>query len=260
MIFGIIITSVIHEEQKEGAVRTGGNEALLTNKSMIMITENIHHEMNTPLEVIDNKIQKIKMKMKKLDPLKLVQIEDDFEFIDTSSAQIRNILEKMKTFKNLRYSKKNQNIHKIFSNVFKMISMSSTNFEFSISDELKSVTINEDALTSSDLLNIGINHVKNSLEGGASKVYIIFEKIENDNLYIRIIDNGNGIAKNNQKKIFNPNFSTKSDFEGLRGNGMYLNKQIMNNAGGDIKLISSTKKGTTIGLNFHIKKQGVKNG
>jgi sensor histidine kinase regulating citrate/malate metabolism len=137
-----------------------------------------------------------------------------------------------------------------------MISMSSSNFEFSISDELKNLYVNESKLTSSDLLNIGINHVKNSLEGGASKVYIIFEKVENNMLYIRIIDNGNGIPDELQDKIFNPNFSTKKDFEGMRGNGMYLNKQIMNNAGGSIKLISSSKKGTTIRLKFQIK--GVK--
>ncbi|RLC47060.1 MAG: hypothetical protein DRH57_04830, partial [Candidatus Cloacimonadota bacterium] len=123
--------------EKENAIRQNvGNEALLANKSMIMITENIHHELNTPLEIIDNKIEKIhkviddylvgeykffqkysssidtngltreeweKIEKRGIDA-KLIKLTPDFEFIRTSSEQIYNILEKMKGFKHMRYS------------------------------------------------------------------------------------------------------------------------------------------------------------
>ena len=49
--------------------------------------------------------------------------------------------------------------------------------------------------------------------------------------------------------FFEPNFSTKGDFSMARGNGMYLNKTILNNIGGDVELVfSRTGEGTTIRL------------
>ena len=65
---------------------------------------------------------------------------------------------------------------------------------------------------------------------------------------MRIIDNGSGIPSSAEKKIFDPNFSTKSQDNSIRGNGMYLNRQIIRQGGGDTKVIETSKAGTTIEL------------
>jgi len=264
--------NAIKKEKEESILINAGSEALLANKSMINITENIHHELNTPLEVIDNKIEKIHNELstflieeyiitEEITTLpeeriqrnkRLVKLNKDFEFIKTSSEQIYAVLEKMKGFKHLRYSNGNKSLKNIIDGGFKIINISNTNFEHKIDQKLDNYKIGTDKLKNADLLSILLNHFKNSLEANASKILILFNKVEDNTLYFRIIDNGNGIPLKAQKKIFSANFSTKKSDSGIRGNGMYLNKLIINNAGGEIELISSSNKGTTIELRLPI--------
>jgi len=268
IIYLIPLISSIKEEKEEALLMSAGSEALLANKSMINITENIHHELNTPLEVIDNKIEKIHAELSAFlleeyemtEHIKnipqdrvqrnrrLVKLNEDFEFIKTSSEQIYAVLEKMKGFKHLRYSNGNKSLKNIVDGGFKIINISNTNFEYKVDNNLSKYKIGSDKLKNADFLSIILNHIKNSLEANASKIFILFGKFEDNNIYMRIIDNGNGIPEKAQKNIFAANFSTKSSDSGIRGNGMYLNKQILVNAGGDIRLISSSNKGTTLEL------------
>jgi signal transduction histidine kinase len=262
------IYNIIKKEKEELILINIGVEASLANKSMINITENIHHELNTPLEVIDNKIEKIHKELSifllqeyeiigNIDTIsedriyrnkRLLKLNEDFGFIKTSSEQIYAVLEKMKGFKHLRYSNGNKSIKNIIDGGFKIINISNSNFEYKVDNELENYKIGTDKLKNADFLSIILNHLKNSLEAFASKIFILFNKYENDKIYIRIIDNGNGIPEDIQKKIFTPNFSTKNSDSGIRGNGMYLNKHVLSHTGGDINLISSSKKGTTIEL------------
>jgi len=257
------------------------NEALLANKSMIMITENIHHELNTPLEIIDNKIEKIHNvfndyivseyencqniedndlviynieKRQKINK-RLVKLKPDFEFIKTSSEQIYNILEKMKGFKHMRYSNGNKTLTDIFESAFKIISISNSNYEYIIDEQLSNYSISSKTFRNADLLGIIINNIKNSLEASTSKFYIMINGYKKGFLKVRIIDNGSGIKKELIKKIFEPNFSTKSQDRSIRGNGMYLNKQILNQAGGDTYVVSSSSKGTTLELVIPVKER-----
>jgi len=274
----IPLYSSIKREKEEGLLLTAGSEALLANKSMINITENIHHELNTPLEVIDNKVEKIHGILSKflveeyeaighIDTIpedrilrnkRLVKLNEDFEFIKTASEQIYAVLEKMKGFKHLRYSNGNKSFKNIIDGGFKIINISNTNFEYKVDKELAKFSINSKNLVNADFLSIILNHIKNSLEANASKIFILYTKFDGNFVYIRIIDNGNGIPDSAKKKIFMPNFSTKISDTGIRGNGMYLNKHILNAAGGDIRLISTSKKGTTIELKVpaKLKKRG----
>lgn len=281
LIFIIPLLSTIRNEKNSAMLLLAGNEALLSNKSMINIAENIHHELNTPLEVIDNKIEKIhRILIKQImnndcrDAIdmtndctscdsvnliidkkeeKLAKLEGDFDFIKTSSEQIYNVLEKMKSFKHLRYSNGNKTIKDIIDGGFKIINISNTNFDYSVDVRLVNYGMDGTILKNADLLSIILNHIKNSLEANASKIYILFIGFDKNKLKIRIVDNGNGIPQDAIKNIFKPNFTTKAtDFE-IRGNGMYLNKHILNMAGGEIRLIESTKKGTTLELSIPAK-------
>ena len=253
LTFLIILLFSLKDERDISLRALAGNEALLANKSMILITENIHHELNTPMEVIDNKIYKLKnivdLYIKNTEDktdTKLKNISRDFELIVQSSEQIHTVLERMRGFKSLRYSNGNKSIYDILRGAFKVISISNSNFNFTIDEKLKLYSIHSNNIKNADLLNIIINHIKNSLEANSDNIHIIFKDINKGNLSIQIVDNGNGIPEKSQSNIFIANFSTKSiEANGIRGNGLYLNKYILETSGGGIQLVASNKYGTT---------------
>ena len=263
-LFPLIISIRIEKEQH--VLNTAGSEALMANNSMIMITENIHHELNTPLEVIDNKIEKIHRLIKRyvnvndnypnrreID-LKYIQLEEDFNFIKMSTEQIYNILEKMKEYKHLRYSNGNKSLLDIVSGAFKMIEISNSDYTYEMDKELINYGV-AGKITNSDLLNVFINHIKNSLEAGSSKVYVVINSVTDTHINVRIIDNGDGIDPKSIKSIFSPNFSTKTLEEETRGNGMYLNKHLMVSNGGNVSIVDTSRGGTTIEIKIPVYKK-----
>lgn len=263
----------INDEKDRSLLSIANNEVLLANNTMINITENIHHELNTPLEVIDNKTEKINRVLanflieehkatKNLRNIpkdrvernaKLASLSDDFDFVRTASEQIYSVLNKMKNFKQIRYSNGNKSIRDIIEGGFNIINISNTNFDYLIDYNLDKYVIGSEAIKNADLLSIILNHIKNSLEAGANKIYIVFVLETKKIIKFRIIDNGKGIPVYMQKNLFKPNFSTKSNESGIRGNGMYLNKYILNTVGGDVSLISTSYKGTTIEISIPAK-------
>lgn len=267
------------KEVKDHILQTIGSEAILANQSMVMITENVHHELNTPLEVIDNKIEKIHrcivdyllglveinsdnklINNPKFIALNrsLVNMEQDFTFVKTASEQIYSVLEKMKGFKHLRYSNGNKTLFDICEGAVKIMNISNSGFESSIDSNLKDYRIKhtgDKELKNVDLLNVILNHLKNSLEAKANNISLQLYSFNNNILKLHIIDNGNGITKEVINKIFLPNFSTKKETKAIRGNGMYLNKFIMEACGGDINVIDTSNNGTIIEIslqaNYH---------
>jgi PAS domain S-box-containing protein len=70
---------------------------------------------------------------------------------------------------------------------------------------------------------------------------------DEENIGIAISDKGEGIAKKNIKRIFEPFFSTRPDRVGL---GLTFVKRAVEEHGGTIQVESRLKKGTTITLTF----------
>lgn len=92
------------------------------------------------------------------------------------------------------------------------------------------------------------NMVKNAIDAmkGKGKLHLAIEE-ENDNVKITITDTGNGIPKNQFKKIFEPGFTTKKRGWGL---GLSLTKRIVEDYHkGRIKVLQSeVGKGTAMQL------------
>ncbi|MCK5677334.1 MAG: ATP-binding protein, partial [Flavobacteriaceae bacterium] len=177
------------------------------------------------------------------------EIEDDFKFIRTSSEQIYNVLEKMRSFKHLRYSNGNKSIKNVIDEGLKIIAMSNNNFTYKVDEKLNKYTLLGN-LKNADLLSIILNHLKNSLEADASQIVLMFVSCHKNVLTFRIIDNGKGIPADVLDTIFDANVSTKS---GIRGNGLYLNKHILNAQGGDVEVVQTSKHGTTIEISIMCK-------
>jgi signal transduction histidine kinase len=78
---------------------------------------------------------------------------------------------------------------------------------------------------------------------GYEPLVIISTKKLNDNLEIKIKDNGNGIPKNILDKIFQPFFTTKPTGQGT-GLGLSLAYDIVKAHGGEIKVVSKEGEGS----------------
>lgn len=88
-----------------------------------------------------------------------------------------------------------------------------------------------------------INIIQNAFEAVSEKGKVeISYKVENNNFIIAIHDNGKGISPQNQKRIFDLYFTTRSDGNGL---GLSIAQKIIAQHNGSIILSSLVNKGTT---------------
>lgn len=104
-------------------------------------------------------------------------------------------------------------------------------------------TVTEQIIIENDknqLSRIFINLIRNSIQASATVINVSIKKTDNI-LEIEFEDNGKGISLELQDKIFNENFSTKKQGMGL---GLKIAKKYLNSVNGDIKLESSSEKGT----------------
>ncbi len=89
------------------------------------------------------------------------------------------------------------------------------------------------------------NLVKNALhaiENQSNKKIVISLHREKDTVELSVSDNGIGISEENQEKIFEPKFTTKSGGSGL---GLAMVKSIVSSYNGTISLTSKEGKGST---------------
>ncbi|MGB4773141.1 MAG: ATP-binding protein, partial [Chitinophagaceae bacterium] len=95
-----------------------------------------------------------------------------------------------------------------------------------------------------NLMNNAFYAVKNNPEERKPRVSLVTEKKENE-VVIRIGDNGGGISEKNLKKIFQPFFTTKPTGEGT-GLGLSLSYDIITKGhGGKMEVQSVEQEGTT---------------
>lgn len=76
---------------------------------------------------------------------------------------------------------------------------------------------------------------------------------DNNNVTVRISDNGQGVPEQMRDKMFRPNFTTKSGGMGL---GLAITKNIIENSGGEIWFETETGKGSTFCFRLPIFKEG----
>jgi len=299
-IINVIIDYV--EYKKSAMLHMLNFNSMSTNKTLVHITENISHELSTPLEVISFKMFKIrkiintiindefsiwmkenctqtnsctkeekcllsdsnieilkqhflKSKNKKKYIDELLKIDNEFKYVDASIEQIGNILQKMKGFKSIKYSNGNKTLYDIIETSFQVMAISHKDFKWGIDEKFKKYRLcHKKCLHNGDLLNIMINHIKNSIEANATTISAHFIRYTNGFLYLYIKDNGSGIPRQFINTVFSPNISSKSKMLDIRGNGMFINREIIRSTGGDIRIVETSKRGTVFELKIRAEK------
>jgi nitrogen fixation/metabolism regulation signal transduction histidine kinase len=96
------------------------------------------------------------------------------------------------------------------------------------------------------------NLIKNSIQsipqGKDGIIKVSLEK-QDDKIIVAVSDNGSGIPESLQKKMFTPNFTTKSSGTGL---GLSIVKRYVENAGGRIWFESESEKGSVFTIEFPV--------
>ncbi|MCA9798149.1 MAG: HAMP domain-containing histidine kinase [Cyanobacteria bacterium HKST-UBA04] len=98
-----------------------------------------------------------------------------------------------------------------------------------------------------------INLIKNALEVSTKDqtVRVVIEaRLADDQVLVKIVDEGPGVDEKYQKKLFTPYFSTKGNGTGL---GLAHSRKILQAHGGTVALLDSSAKGSTFALQLPLK-------
>ena len=203
-------------------------ESSIHEKNMRLLTENIHHELNTPIAIISGLTKRLKRKLNDLNKTDgtcsltdynelIYGDKNEFEQIDACIEQVNSVLLRMSNFKHLRYSNGNKSIFDIASySANSMSVLKKYNFKIYIDQDLKNYSL-RGTLENGDLLGILSNHFKNSIEAMSTVINLSYN-YNDGKLKLFITDNGVGIrdyqtglllTKDKLDIVFQPYYSTK---------------------------------------------------
>ena len=94
---------------------------------------------------------------------------------------------------------------------------------------------------------IFINLIKNALQAGAKHIDISAQMGQDDEVIIRVANDGAPIPVSSQEQIFIPFYTTKKEGSGI---GLSISRQIMRNHNGSIELLQSDAQKTVFELRF----------
>ncbi len=106
------------------------------------------------------------------------------------------------------------------------------------------------------LLNLLRNGIQSIGEAGSGAIAMTTSVVANQQICLRVSDNGAGIPPEMLANIFDPFFTTKPQGTGL---GLAITRQIITEHGGHIEVTSTPKKGTTFFVYLPINSAGLQN-
>ena len=171
--------------------------------------------------------------------------------LETISDSSKNLIKFVQTYRQLSgVAKPVRKAIEVRELMDKIISL---NREFMASSGVKCRYVEEgqDLMIYADegqISQILINLVKNAVQAGASHVDISGRMGTEDEVIIRVANDGNPIPVASQEQIFVPFFTTKKEGSGI---GLSISRQIMRNHNGSIELIKSDAASTVFELIFN---------
>jgi len=257
VLFILYMVIVLNDgKRKHDIIKNRMNEYSVELRGIIMFSENLNHEVNNALSVINNKARLALEKVNRTCMGKEI-INNDFEYIFDACDQIETITKKLQGIKHFKHNSDHRTLYEVIQKSFDFATLGSPNVKTTIDEKLLSYEAK--GISNIDLHGRLLNHIKNSIEAKASEIKIVLGKLKGDTIGLYIIDNGNGVPAEVRNTLFDENVSSKKDKNYVGGNGMYINKHIMKAYGGDIRLVSSIPGKTVFELSFKYRKISSKN-
>lgn len=216
--------------------------------SVGQLVSGVAHEINTPLASISSNSSMIGKLIKDKDMLnqRQIQILNELNGIDIEAVQrISNIVKSLKRFVRLDEAQFQQaDINKELDLTLKIIAHELKNNIEVIRDysELPPVMCSVNMLNQV-FMNLLVNACHSFLDTENKNIINITTKTDNENLIVKIKDNGCGIPQSKQNKIFNAGFTTKKIGLGT-GLGLSISKKIIELHKGSITFTSKEGEGT----------------
>lgn len=219
---------------------------------------NVSHELRTPLALISMFIETLSMGRIKSEEKR----DEYYNIIHKETERLSKIVNKILNFSKIEAGKWKYVFHtadlnllaeQVCNNYRFHLEQSGFDFVFEAYNGPLNSTI--DAESVSEAL---INLIDNAVKYSADQKYIAVRAgRENNFVYVEVEDKGTGIAKEEQNKIFDKFYRSKSDnIHNAKGTGLGLTlvKLIVEANKGQIKLTSEIKKGSTFRLIFPTEK------
>lgn len=220
---------------------------------------NMTHEFKTPISTIslacevlnDKTVEKSEERTSKY--LKMINDENK-----RLSLLVENILQTAILDKGeFKLKIQSLDIHALIEQTISSIRLQVENKQGEISTDLKAITfvINADRV---HITNVIVNLIDNALKYSESKPFIKITTRSNEaGLLISVTDNGIGISKENQKRIFDTMYRVPTgNIHNVKGFGIGLSyvKAVVEKHGGTIEVESELSKGSafTVFLPFNI--------
>ncbi|BAT52466.1 two-component sensor histidine kinase [Nostoc sp. NIES-3756] len=169
-------------------------------------------------------------KFSRLDEAEIKKV-DIHQSIDSTLLLLQNRLKKQERYPEIEIVKEYGNLPKI-SCYPKQLNQVFMNILTNAVDALEESLVNQEKIKESG--SIGLTK---------PKIYIHTEILNNEQVRVRIADNGYGMVEEVRQKVFDPFFTTKPITSGT-GLGLSISRQIIDKHGGQIECISSPLKGT----------------
>lgn len=222
---------------------------------------NVSHELKTPLTSIKSYTETLLAGA--LDDRELS--EDFLKVVDSEADRmtrlVRDLLQLSSIeYKQIKWNKRSSDLLKIIENSILKISMTAKNkkqsLRFITSEESFIACLDSDRIEQV-ILNILSNAIKYTPDYG--KIEVVLEKID-QNVSIKIIDNGIGIPKEDIPRLFERFYrvdKARSRELGGTGLGLSIARQIIEAHGGTINVNSSEGEGTEVVIILPIQEQSV---
>ncbi len=183
---------------------------------------------------------------------------EDFEDLEAGFSAIKRrsegLLKFAETYRNLnkitKLNLKQVYIKEVFANLYRLMqpTMAQKNITLEIKLDEPEICLQADAnLLDQVLINLLVNAIEATKDRPEAKISLSAYMGPNNKTIIKVADNGTGMSKEVQEKIFIPFFSTKKNGSGI---GLSLCKQIVMLHRGTIQIQSNEGQGTAFLLRF----------
>ncbi len=229
------------DELEESAVKLATSEREQAWREM---AKQVAHEIKNPLTPMRLSVQSFQRKFDPQDPIIHQKVD---EYSKTLIQQIDTMSSIASAFSNFAKMPAQQNETLNVVNIVKLaLDIFSEDYIFFNADEEEIIA----KFDRTQLIRVVTNLVKNAIQAipeDQSPRIDVSVVSEDNNAMILVSDNGIGITEENQSKVFEPKFTTKSSGMGL---GLAMVKNIVETYNGSITFTSEQGKGTIFKVSF----------
>lgn len=206
---------------------------------------NAAHELRTPLAVIQARLDLLDRKSKELPG----DCAESLEILEAQTERLSHLVEELLQMARLETVQKSDQIslpallEEILCDLEEVAQKNGVKM---VQHPSEGELVGNDALLYRAIYNVIENSIKYNHTGGRVSAQ---SNVEKGQIIVTISDSGRGIPAEDQKQVFDPFFrvdKSRSRQMGGCGLGLALTKAIIELHGGQIRIVSSSPKGTTI--------------